>query len=55
MWFHSFHWDDRRTRNATPPILPTVLTVLSAFDASSFDYCSAENDECEPSNWDPDF
>ena len=54
-WFEGFYWDALKTRKLTPPIIPTVRSVL---DASNFDDYPPDAEGIPPddiSGWDIDF
>ncbi|KAF2358334.1 Protein kinase domain, partial [Trinorchestia longiramus] len=54
-WFEGFYWDALKTRKLTPPIIPTVRSVL---DSSNFDDYPADSEDPPPDDitgWDADF
>lgn len=54
-WFDGFYWEGLRNKTLTPPIMPTVKSVI---DTSNFDEYPNDNEPLPPddlSGWDKDF
>ncbi|XP_070496796.1 cGMP-dependent protein kinase 1 isoform X2 [Chironomus tepperi] len=54
-WFDGFYWEGLRNKTLTPPILPTVKSVI---DTSNFDEYPNDSEPLPPddlSGWDKDF
>lgn len=54
-WFDGFYWEGLRSRTLTPPIMPTVKSVV---DTTNFDDYPPDPEQMPPDDltgWDNDF